>query len=77
MSELETARQRHLDQTEDEELHVVLVGDLSSGFRVAGPFAGYEEAFEWTCSQFTSWNTWIMPLEDPAKFITENGELPF
>ncbi len=42
---------------------VVLVGNLSDGFHVVGPFEDFDDATEWARDP----DTWIMTLESPEK----------
>jgi hypothetical protein len=54
---------------------VVLVGNLSEGFEVVGPFKGFDEAAGW-CSACSS-NSWVMSLEDPKAYLnkeTKDGQ---
>jgi hypothetical protein len=47
-------------------MSVVIVGNLSEGFRVAGPFKTRDEAGGWCNDKNFGLNeAWVMELEDP------------
>lgn len=44
---------------------VVMVGNLSEGFRVVGPFADFDSAADWCDGLSDGWGyTWVMTLEE-------------
>lgn len=43
---------------------VLVVGNLSEGFKIYGPFKDYEEAFDSAESGLS--NSWVMTLHKPA-----------
>lgn len=42
---------------------VVIIGNLSDGFRVVGPFEDLSQAADWA----TGAESWVMSLEDPSE----------
>lgn len=53
--------------TQDEpESYIVLIGDLSFGFRTVGPFDDFEEAASWARDTIGDTElTWVMNVFDP------------
>lgn len=49
----------------DEPLHVAIVGNLTEGFRVFGPYNTFEDASE--AHDFSGLDVWIVSLEPPRK----------
>lgn len=57
--------------------HVLVVGNLSDGFEFFGPFENGDEAFEWGSENFLDENLWVATLREPSGFIAavDNGVL--
>lgn len=54
-----------------DETCVAVIGNLSDGFNVVGPFDSFDDAEEW-CDKFaTGQPSWVMPLKSPAKLALQ------
>ncbi len=52
--------------SETPEAYVVIIGDLSFGFRTVGPFDEFEEAVAWASDNIGNAElTWVMNIFDP------------
>jgi len=52
--------------SEAEEQYVVMIGDISSGWRTVGPFSTFDEAQSWAEEAIGNQeNTWVMPICHP------------
>jgi len=54
--------------------HVVLIGNLSDGFRAVGPFVEFDEAADWASNWLT--DSWVMTLEAAKEFELTNTPEP-
>jgi len=52
---------------EDDSLYVVMVGNMSTGYRPVGPFGSFDIAQDWAEANIGLVDlTWVIPLCDPA-----------
>jgi len=65
---LDATKPENKDQAPQEapEGYIVLIGDLSFGFRSVGPFPDFEEAADWARDNIGETElTWVMNVFDP------------
>lgn len=54
----------HDDSPDDDTVYVVMVGDMSTGYRSVGPFGSFGAALAWA-DNLVGECAWVMPLRAP------------
>ena len=54
---------------QDDDLRVIVYGNLSEGFEFIGPFADSDEAYDYEEERLQLWNTWTATLFTPDEYV--------
>ena len=55
----------------DDELTVIVIGNITEGFEIIGPFADFDAADEFASNHFVMTDVWLMKAWSPEDFLEQ------